>query len=148
MVGHYLQSVTPKLALGAELAYQYGPQVPGGEIAVLSLAGRYTAKDWVCSGTLGGAGIHACYYQVASEQLQIGVEVETNFRMQESVAAIGYQIDLPKANLVFRGMVDSNWTVGAVLEKKLLPLPFTFMLSGMLNHNKNQCRFGCGLTLG
>lgn len=26
---HYLQSVTPKLALGAELAYQAAPQIPG-----------------------------------------------------------------------------------------------------------------------
>ena len=54
----------------------------------------------------------------------------------------------PKANLVFRGMLDSNWTVGAVLEKKLLPLPFTFALSGMMNHTKNQFRLGCGLIIG
>lgn len=30
---HYLQSVSPRVSLGAELAYQYGPQVPGNEIA-------------------------------------------------------------------------------------------------------------------
>lgn len=34
---HYLQKVTPKIALGAELAYQYGPQVPGGEIASMRI---------------------------------------------------------------------------------------------------------------
>lgn len=39
-VAHYLQSVTNKMALGAELAYQYGPAVPGGEIAIVSAAGR------------------------------------------------------------------------------------------------------------
>lgn len=39
-VTHYLQSVTQKLALGAELAYQYGPAVPGGEIAIVSAAAR------------------------------------------------------------------------------------------------------------
>lgn len=32
-VAHYLQSVTPRVTVGAELAYQYGPQVPGNEIA-------------------------------------------------------------------------------------------------------------------
>lgn len=58
----------------------------------------------VWSGTIGGAGIHACYYHKASEQLQLGVEVDTNFRLRENVASIGYQIDLPKANLVFRGI--------------------------------------------
>lgn len=148
IVTQYLQNVAPKLALGAELVYQYGSQVPGGEIAVVSLASRYTGSNYIVSGTLGGAGVHACYYHKASEQLQLGVEVDTNFRLQESVASIGYQIDLPKANMVFRGMLDSNWTVGAVLEKKLQPLPFTFALSGLLNHTKNQSRFGIGLIIG
>lgn len=148
IVAHYLQNVLPNVALGAELAYQYGPQVPGGEIAVLSMAGRYSGPNYVVSGTLGMAGAHCCYYHRGSETTQVGVEVETNFRVGESVASIGYQVDLPKANLVFRGMVDSNWTVGAVLEKKLQPLPFTFALSGMLNHAKNQSRFGCALIIG
>lgn len=148
IVTQYLQNVYPGIALGAELAFQYGPQIPGGEIAVLSMAGRYTGPDYIISGTLGMAGAHCCYYHKGSETTQVGVEVETNFRVGESVASIGYQVDLPKANLVFRGMVDSNWTVGAVLEKKLQPLPFSFALSGMLNHAKNQSRFGCGLIIG
>lgn len=46
------------------------------------------------------------------------------------------------------GMLDSNWTVGAVLEKKLQPLPFTLALSGLVNHSKNQSRFGIGLIIG
>lgn len=148
IVAHYLQSVTEKVALGAELAYQYGPNVPGKEIALLSAAGRYTGNDMVVSGTLGVAGLHVCYYQRASEQLQVGVELETNFRLQESLASIAYQLELPRANLSFRGLVDSNWTVGAVLEKKLQPLPFTFAISGMINHPKSQFRLGCGLIIG
>lgn len=102
-VGHYLQSITNKLALGGELAYQYGPNVPGGQIAVVSAVARYAAGSSTWSGTLGPGGIHICYYQKASEQLQIGVEVETSLRMQESVATVGYQVDLPKADLLFRG---------------------------------------------
>lgn len=115
---------------------------------LLSLFHRYSNDQYTWSGTVGAAGVHLCYYQRASEQLQIGAEVETSFRMQEAVATIGYQIDLPKSDLVFRGMVDSNWTVGAVLEKKLQPLPFSFALSGILNHTKNQFRLGCGLIVG
>jgi mitochondrial import receptor subunit TOM40 len=45
-------------------------------------------------------------------------------------------------------MVDSNWTCGAVMEKRLLPLPFTFILSGFLNHVKPSYKFGIGLTIG
>ena len=39
---HYLQAVNNKLALGGEVAYQYGPGIPGGGIAVMSGVGRYT----------------------------------------------------------------------------------------------------------
>ena len=49
---------------------------------------------------------------------------------------------------VIAGMVDSSLTVGAVLEKKLQPLPFSFALSGSMNHNKNQFRLGCGFIIG
>jgi mitochondrial import receptor subunit TOM40 len=148
IVAHYLQAVTKKVSVGTEMAYQYGPMVPDGKIAIISLAGRYVEGTATWSGTVGFSGVHLCYYQKASDQLQLGVEVETNFRMQEAVATIGYQIDLPKADLVFRGMLDTNWNVAAVLEKKLQPLPFSFALSGILNHTKNQFRLGCGLIIG
>ncbi|XP_071544847.1 mitochondrial import receptor subunit TOM40 homolog 1 [Panulirus ornatus] len=147
-VTHYLQQVTKNIALGTELAYQYGSQVPGGHIAVYSLAGRYTGSNFTASGTLGGAGVHLCYYQKATEQLQFGVELETSLRMQESVASMAYQLEIPKANTIFRGTLDSNWTVGAVMEKKLMPLPFTLALSAMLNHPKNQFKLGCGFIIG
>lgn len=147
-VVHYLQSVTRNIALGGELAYQYGRAVPGGEIAVISAAGRYVNGLATWSGTAGLAGVHLCYYRKASEQLQFGVEVETNFRVQEAVGTLGYQIDLPKADLVFRGMLDTNWNVGAVLEKRLQPLPFTLAISGHLNHTKNQHRLGVGMIIG
>lgn len=64
---------------------------------------RYTTDLYQVSGTLGVSGVHLCYYQKASKQLQIGVELEANHRMQESVASIGYQVDLPKSELVFKG---------------------------------------------
>ncbi|XP_050497829.1 mitochondrial import receptor subunit TOM40 homolog 1-like [Diabrotica virgifera virgifera] len=148
VVLHYLQAVTAKLALGTELAYQKGPSIPGGEIALLSAAAKYSTDNAQISGTLGVQGVHLCYYQRASKQLQIGVELEANHRMQEAVASVGYQVDLPKSEVVFKGHIDSNWSVGAVLEKKLTPLPFTLALSGLMNHNKNQFRLGVGILIG
>merc|ERR1719452_98221 len=72
---HYLQSVTPKLALGAELAYQAAPQIPGGHIGVLSAVGRYTGSDFTFSSTLANSGaLHACYYQKCSQDLRGGAE--------------------------------------------------------------------------
>ncbi|NXY22625.1 TOM40 protein, partial [Atrichornis clamosus] len=66
LVAHYLQSVTPNLALGGELVYH---RRPGEEGAVLSLAGRYTAPSWIGTVTLGQAGAHVTYYHRASEQV-------------------------------------------------------------------------------
>lgn len=148
VVLHYLQAVTSRLALGTELAYQKGPAVPGGEIALLSAAAKYSTENYQVSGTLGVSGVHLCYYQKASKQLQIGVELEANNRIQESVASIGYQVDLPKSEVVFKGHIDSNWSVGAVLEKKLSPLPFTLAISGLMNHQKNNFRLGVGVLIG
>lgn len=48
-------------------------------------------------------GLHLCYYQKASEQLQLGVEFETSLRLMEAHASLGYQVDIPKADLVFKG---------------------------------------------
>ncbi|KAJ6642428.1 Mitochondrial import receptor subunit TOM40 like 1 [Pseudolycoriella hygida] len=148
LVGHYLQAVSKNLALGAELAYQYGPAVPGGQMAIVSAAARYVNGLATWSGTAGVSGLHLCYYRKSSEQLQFGVEVDTNFRVQEAVGTLGYQIDLPKADVVFRGMIDTNWNVAAVMEKKLQPLNFTLALSGILNHTKNQFKLGVGLIIG
>ena len=39
---HFLKAVNPDLALGGEVAYQYGPGIPGGGIAVTSGVGRYS----------------------------------------------------------------------------------------------------------
>lgn len=40
-MAHYLQSITPCLALGGELVYH---RRPGEEGTVMSLAGKYTSK--------------------------------------------------------------------------------------------------------
>lgn len=65
---------------------------------------RYSTENFQFSGTIGVSGVHLCYYQRASSQLQVGVELEANPRMQESVASIGYQVDLPKSDVVFKGV--------------------------------------------
>nr|XP_040021278.1 mitochondrial import receptor subunit TOM40 homolog isoform X2 [Gasterosteus aculeatus aculeatus] len=145
LVGHYLQSITPALAMGGEVVYH---RRPGEEGAVTSLLGRYTGDNCIATLTLGGAGAHATYYHKANDQLQVGVEFEANTRMQDTSASFGYQLDVPKANLLFKGTVDSNWVVGATLEKKLLPLPLTLALGASLNHRKNKFQCGFGVTIG
>jgi len=148
-VAHYIQNVTSKLALGAELAYQASPQIPGGHIGVLSLLGRYSGPDYSLSATVSNGGsLHCCYYQKCSQDLSLGAELETNLRMGQSVGTVGYKVDIPRAGLAFKGAVNSDWEVKAVLEKKLLPIPFTIALSGIINHPKQSFQLGAGLIVG
>ncbi|XP_026156952.1 mitochondrial import receptor subunit TOM40B [Mastacembelus armatus] len=145
VVTHYLQSITPALALGGELVYH---RRPGEEGTVMSLVGRYTGSNYIATLTLGSAGAHASYYHKASDELQVGVEFEASTRMQDTSVSFGYQLDVPKANLQFKGSLDSNWIVGATLEKKLLPLPLSLVLCAFLNHRKNKFQCGFGVVIG
>lgn len=114
----------------------------------MSYAARYTAPFWTASATVGSTNIHACYYHKQTENVQFGVEFESNLRLQEAITTLAYQVEIPD-DIVMRASVDTNWTVAAVLEKKLSrQLPFTLALSGMLNHVKNSGKFGIGLIIG
>jgi len=148
-IAHYLQRVTPSVDLGAELAYQASPQIPGGHIGVLSLLARYSGPEFSLSGTISNSGsLHAAYYQKCSQDLSVGTELETNLRMGQSVATVGYKVDMPRAGLIFKGSVNSDWEVKAVMEKKLLPIPFTLALCGIINHPKQNFQMGAGLIVG
>lgn len=52
LVAHYLQSITPSLALGGELVYH---RRPGEEGTVMSLAGKYTS-EWGAGTASQGCG--------------------------------------------------------------------------------------------
>merc|ERR1739845_88922 len=54
---HYLKAITSWLSLGAELAYQASPQLPGGHVAVVSAAARIAKEnDYTFAATLGNGG--------------------------------------------------------------------------------------------
>ncbi|KAL7074264.1 hypothetical protein ACQ4LE_006817, partial [Meloidogyne hapla] len=154
-VAQYLRRLTERLDLGAEFVYQKDPRMPGGQISAISYAARYSMPDYIFSGTTAinsatasFTTAHLCYYHKQSDNLQFGVELEANFRLQEANTTFAYQIEIPDS-MTLRACCDTNWTVGAVLEKKLSKqFPFTLALSGMLNHVKSQGRFGIGLIIG
>lgn len=152
-VTQYLQKVTSRLSLGAELVAQYGPQVPGGEFTALSVATKYTGDKWTLSGNISPlvGGAHFCYHHKVTDELDVGAEIETSIAQKESVCRLAYQLEIPEASITFRGCVDTNWGLEATLERKLLPFPFTFALSSMANlsnFQKPQYRFGIGLIIG
>uniref|UniRef100_H0XLM2 Uncharacterized protein n=1 Tax=Otolemur garnettii TaxID=30611 RepID=H0XLM2_OTOGA len=83
-----------------------------------------------------------------SDPLQLGVEYEASTRIQDTSVSFRYQLDLPKANLLSKGSMDSNQIVGATLEKKLSPLPLRLAPRAFLNHRKNKFQCGYGLPFG
>ncbi|XP_076174159.1 mitochondrial import receptor subunit TOM40 homolog 1 [Ptiloglossa arizonensis] len=149
IVMHFLQSITSRIALGTEIACLRGSKVPGGQQTVMCMAFRYSTGPTTLSGTIGEAGLHLCYHRKASSQLELGVELETNMRTHYSIATIVYRVDVPYADLVFRGIVNSETTVGGVFEKRLYPIPeSSLIISALLNHQKQQFRVGVGLNIG
>ncbi|XP_032691416.1 mitochondrial import receptor subunit TOM40 homolog 1-like isoform X2 [Odontomachus brunneus] len=149
MVLHYLQAITPRITLGTEIAYLCGSQIAEGRQTMMCAAFRHSTGPTTLSATFGEAGVHVCYHRQASKQLKLGVEIETNTRIHESIGTIVYQIDVPYADFVFRGFVNSETTMGAVFEKKLYPIPKALLvISGFLNHKKQQFRVGIGMNIG
>lgn len=95
-------------------------------MGVLSL---HAGPNWVATLNAGKGGAHASYYHRANKQvqpvppisvntiylsgislmyvcalqIQVGVEFEASTRTQETTTSFGYQMELPEANMVFRG---------------------------------------------
>lgn len=145
---YFLQAVSSGLALGVEVACLRDEKIQG-QRTIISGAARYSTGPLTISTTLGEAGLHVCCHRRASEQLQLGAELEVNLRTHESRGTLVYQINVPKSDFIFRGLLDSEHTVSGVFEKNLSSI-FTssLLLSGALNHKKGQFRVGIGLNVG
>lgn len=144
-IAHYLQGITPRLSLGSELLYQRGA---GKQQAIVTFAGKYKTDDWSLAGTIGSGGLHTSFYRKANEHVQVGVELEASLRTMDSVTSLVYQVDVPKMNLLFKGILNSQWTIGSSLDKKLGPLPLSLNLSGTYNLDKDKVAVGIGAILG
>lgn len=150
LIMQYLQRVTGRLSLGAEYFYQFGQQIPCGHIGVASLAARYAAPNWFACASINPSGVVRLGYhhRELRSPLQFGMELESNLSTLETVATCSYAVELAKANCTFKAYADSNWMVGATLEKRLAPMPFSFMLSGVVNNVKHAFKFGVGFIIG
>jgi len=141
----YLQGLTPTLSVGADLIYQRSPM---RQNSIMSLAGRYKTEDMQFAANAGSAGVHMSFYRKANDFVQVGVEMETSLKTLESITTFGYQMDIPKMNLLFKGMVTSEWTIGSSFEKRLLPFPIAINMTATYNLQQDKATVGLGCTLG
>eukprot|EP00158_Paraphelidium_tribonemae_P001661 Partr_v1_DN24664_c0_g2_i1_m59785 putative Translocase of outer mitochondrial membrane 40 homolog len=144
-VGQYLQSVHPRLALGLEVAHQH----PAPEISEtnMSVVGKLTGADWALTSNLTQVGaFQTTYYHRVSDQVDLGAELQVAAagNRREAVCTIGGKWEFRQAS--FRGQVDTNGRVSAVLEEKMAP-GFSVFFVGDIDHLKGDSKFGMGLQL-
>lgn len=147
LVGQFLGAVTENLSLGCEVAHERNSSYPGGHATILSGAARYVTNLGTLAASAGFEGSQLSYYQKANDWLQVGVMFEVKPTKGETLCTVGYQVEPPEQDFILRAMVNSKGTVAALLEKKLLPLPCAFVLSGCVDHDTKKLALGCGLTI-
>lgn len=155
VVASFLQTITPKLALGIEGVLQKPPSAAGPEDTMLSYVGRYVEKNWIATVQMATQGIYSfTYWRRLSPKVQVGAECELvtaspdmtplSVIKKDGVTAIGAKYEF--MNSVFRGQIDTTGKVSCLLEKRLAnALMFTF--SGELDHSKGAVNIGVGIAL-
>ena len=150
-IGSYLQSITPRLALGLEGILQR----PGGGMgpeAALSYAARYKGDDWIASAQLlTQGGLQGSYWRRLSDKVESGIDVNLQFAglsgsnamlggaRKEGVATLGAKYEFSRS--IFRAQVDSQGKVGCLLEKMVAP-PVRVTFAGEMDHAKVCIRRG------
>ena len=133
-IGQYLQSVTPKLALGLEAVWQRAGLTQGPDTAV-SYVGRYKTDNFVASAQLQAQGaLNASYWQRLSDKVQAGVDMTLSVSpaaammggpTKEGITTFGAKYDFRMST--FRAQIDSKGKLSCVLEKRLAaPVMMTF----------------------
>lgn len=144
-VGQYLQSITPKLALGAEAVWQRQALNLGPESA-LSYYAKYTGNNWIATAQLQTQGeISTSYWRKLTDKVQAGANFSLQFAglgqgsllgpqvRKEGVTTAGVKYDFRTST--FRAQVDSNGKLCAMLEKRVAA-PVTMAFVTEVDHRK------------
>ncbi|KAL4967252.1 TOM complex pore protein TOM40 [Aspergillus stella-maris] len=154
-VGSYLQSITPKLALGFETIWQRQTLNARPESAV-SYSARYKSDDWIASAQLQAQGVFtASYWKKITERVEAGVDMNLQFApnaaammmggpSKDGTTAIGAKYDFRAST--FRAQVDSAGKVSCLLEKRIaMPIALTF--AGEIDQSKQTAKLGLAVSL-
>ncbi|KAK1718685.1 eukaryotic porin [Colletotrichum lupini] len=153
-IGSYLQSVTPKLALGLETVWQRQAMTQGPETAT-SYCARYKSNDWVATAQLQAQGaLNTSYWRRLSEKVQAGVDLSLSLVpgaagvmggfQKEGVTTIGAKYDFRMST--FRAQVDSKGKLSCLLEKRIAA-PVMMTLAADVDHFSQQAKIGVGISI-
>ncbi|KAK0626630.1 eukaryotic porin/Tom40 [Immersiella caudata] len=154
VIAQYLQSVTPKLALGLEAFWQRAglTQPPN---AAVSYFARYKSGDWVATAQMQAmGGLQATYWRRLSERVQAGVETTLSLSagggmmggpmQKEGITTFGAKYDFRMST--FRAQIDTKGKLSCLLEKRVAaPVSMTF--AAEVDHVTQQAKIGVGINL-
>ncbi|KAK4127627.1 hypothetical protein N657DRAFT_566454 [Parathielavia appendiculata] len=152
-IGQYLQSVTPKLALGLEAVWQRAGLTQGPDTAV-SYVARYKSENFIASAQLQAQGaLNASYWQRLSEKVQAGVDMTLSVApsgammgglTKEGITTFGAKYDFRMST--FRAQIDSKGKLSCLLEKRVAaPVMMTFAAD--VDHVTQQAKIGVGISI-
>ncbi|KAL2143216.1 hypothetical protein VTI28DRAFT_220 [Corynascus sepedonium] len=152
-IGQYLQSVTPKLALGLEAVWQRAGLTQGPDTAV-SYVARYKTDNFIASAQLQAQGaLNASYWQRLSEKVQAGVDMTLSVApsgammgglTKEGITTFGAKYDFRMST--FRAQIDTKGKLSCLLEKRVAaPVMMTFAAD--VDHATQQAKIGVGISI-
>lgn len=151
VIGSYLQSLTPKLAIGLEGVWQRAALNSKPETA-MSYCARYRSTDWIASAQyLAQGSLGASYWRRLTDKVEAGVDCQLQFApgmggaggmfgniRREGTTTVGVKYSF--ATSVYRAQIDSAGKCGVVLEKRVAP-PVTLTFAAEIDQWKvsNYC---------
>ena len=132
VIASYLQSVTPKLALGLEAMWNRAGLSAPPEMAV-SYCARYKGSDWIASAQILAQGaVNTSYWRRLTDKVEAGADLQLQFApgiggrglmggglRKDGSATAGLKYDFTTSS--FRAQVDSSGKLACLLEKRVLP---------------------------
>jgi len=155
VIGSYLQSLTPKLALGLEGVWQRAGLNTKPETAV-SYCARYKGTDWIASAQyLAQGSLGASYWRRLTDKVEAGVDCQLQFApgvggglfggmRREGTTTVGVKYNFSTS--VYRAQLDSAGKFGVVLEKRVAP-PVTLTFAAEIDQWKNTHKLGLAVSL-
>jgi mitochondrial import receptor subunit TOM40 len=155
LIGSYLQSVTPSLALGLEAVWQRAALNQGPETGV-SYCAKYKGSDWIASAQLAAGGsITTSYWRRLTDKVEAGVDCNLQFAglsgapmmggaRKEGVTTVGAKYDFRMST--FRAQVDSTGKLSCLLEKRVAP-PVQLTIAAEMDQFKQQAKIGLAVSI-
>lgn len=157
IIGSYLQSLTPKLAIGLEGVWQRAALNSKPETA-MSYCARYRSTDWIASAQyLAQGSLGASYWRRLTDKVEAGVDCQLQFApgmggaggmfgniRREGTTTVGVKYSF--ATSVYRAQIDSAGKCGVVLEKRVAP-PVTLTFAAEIDQWKNTHKLGLAVSL-